>query len=104
TYPPSGPASLVESKADWIPLAFVGFTAALNLTIYGPRIKSLMFERVRQEKEASQNAYLGITINDPRRELNRSFSRAHAMSIHLNLVTIGATLWYGWRLASRLHF
>lgn len=36
--------------------------------------------------------------------LNRAFSRAHAMSIHLNLITIGATLWYGWQLASKLQF
>ena len=33
--------------------------------------------------------------------LNRAFSRAHAMSIHLNLITIGATVWYGMRLVSR---
>ena len=32
---------------------------------------------------------------------NRAFSRAHAMSIHLNLVAIGATIWYGFCLASR---
>ena len=33
---------------------------------------------------------------------NRAFRRVHAMSIHLNLVTVGATVWYGFRLASRL--
>ena len=38
------------------------------------------------------------------RKLNREFSRAHAMSIHLNLLTVGLTLWYGWRLASKLRF
>ena len=31
--------------------------------------------------------------------LLRDFSRNHAVSIHLNLLTIGATLWYGWCLA-----
>jgi hypothetical protein len=36
--------------------------------------------------------------------LNRSFSKIHAMSIHLNLITIIATLYYGWRLASRFKF
>ncbi|KAI1152303.1 hypothetical protein F4825DRAFT_450612 [Nemania diffusa] len=34
--------------------------------------------------------------------LRRSFSRNHAMSIHLNLLTIGAMLWWGWKLASSL--
>lgn len=35
--------------------------------------------------------------------LNRKFSKNHSMSIHLNLVSIGATLWYGWTLASRFN-
>lgn len=34
--------------------------------------------------------------------LNKAFRRSHAMSIHLNLVTIGALVIYGWRLALRL--
>ncbi|KAI1818251.1 hypothetical protein GGS20DRAFT_581669 [Poronia punctata] len=34
---------------------------------------------------------------------HRSFVRAHATSIHLNLLTIGATLWWGWKLASNLN-
>ena len=34
----------------------------------------------------------------------RGFSRNHAMSIHLNLMTIGSTLWYGWKLASQFSF
>lgn len=33
---------------------------------------------------------------------NRAFERVHAMSIHLNLVTVGATVWYGFGLALRL--
>jgi len=43
-------------------------------------------------------------VSEDRRLLNRAFSRAHAMSIHLNLITMGATLFYGWRLASKLKF
>ncbi len=38
------------------------------------------------------------------KRLNRSFSSAHAMSIHLNLISLGATLFYGWSLASRMKF
>ena len=49
----------------------------------------------------------GKKYNDPEsteemRVKNRAFSRAHAMSIHLNLVAIGATIWYGFLLASRM--
>lgn len=32
----------------------------------------------------------------------RAFSRAHAMCIHLNLLAVGATVWYGFRLSSRM--
>jgi hypothetical protein len=41
-------------------------------------------------------------ISDEMRAKNRAFSKAHAMSIHLNLLAIMATLWYGVRLASRM--
>jgi len=49
-------------------------------------------------------AQLKGTISDDMKILNRAFSRGHAMSIHLNLITIGATIWYGLRLASKLQF
>lgn len=57
--------------------------------------------------EATRNAKCQSDASDMSGEmtvLNRSFSRAHAMSIHLNLITIVATLWYGWRLGSFLRF
>ena len=34
--------------------------------------------------------------------IDRRFSRNHAMCIHLNLISIVATVWHGVRLASRL--
>ena len=49
----------------------------------------------------------GRKYNDPKvseemKVKNKAFSRAHAMSIHLNLLAMGATIWYGFRLASRM--
>jgi hypothetical protein len=41
-------------------------------------------------------------VSDDMQSLNGSFSRVHAMSIHLNLITIIATLFHGWPLSSRL--
>jgi hypothetical protein len=41
-------------------------------------------------------------VSEEMQGLNRSFSRAHAMSIHLNFITIIATLFHGWQLSSRL--
>lgn len=40
----------------------------------------------------------------PRKTVDRLFSKAHAMSIHLNLVTIAATLGYGLQLAARMRW
>lgn len=49
----------------------------------------------------------GKKFNDPElseemRVKNKAFSHNHAMSIHLNLLAVGATLWYGLRLASKI--
>ena len=34
--------------------------------------------------------------------LKKKFKTTHAMCIHLNLIGLGAQIWYTWRLASRL--
>ena len=41
-------------------------------------------------------------MSEAMRVKNRAFSHNHAMSIHLNMLAMGATLWYGLRLASRI--
>lgn len=48
TVPPYGPASLISSRGNWIPLAIAGSTAAINLLVYGPRTQKLMIERSHQ--------------------------------------------------------
>lgn len=119
TVPPYGPISMIKDKGNLISLSIAGVTAGLNLLIYGPRTKNLMIERIHQglflslaQEEtnvhiATRNANLQLgagTTSDEMQKLNRSFSRAHAMSIHLNLLTIGATLWCGWTLASKIRY
>jgi hypothetical protein len=42
--------------------------------------------------------------SDEMKAVMRRFSKAHGMSIHLNLITIIATVWYGFVLASKLSF
>lgn len=49
--------------------------------------------RVRSEKE---------NVSEEMRRISRHFSRNHAMSIHLNLIAILATIWYGFALASKV--
>lgn len=38
------------------------------------------------------------------KHVNKKFSRAHAMAIHLNAISIIATVWYGFSLATRIKF
>lgn len=41
-------------------------------------------------------------MTDEMKRINRSFSHHHAMTIHLNLMSMIATVWYGFSLASRI--
>jgi hypothetical protein len=50
TLPPHGPFSLIQHKSDWIPFAVSTFVSALNLTVFGPRTRKLMLDRVEQGK------------------------------------------------------
>lgn len=118
TSPPYGPLSLLQRKQDIGAFAVASFIALLNLFIFGPRTNQLMTNRAHQgmcqgkvnwllltENQATRDAktHTGSeTTSDEMTALNRRFSKAHAMSIHLNLVTIGATLWYGWQLSMRM--
>ncbi|EUC49615.1 hypothetical protein COCMIDRAFT_84112 [Bipolaris oryzae ATCC 44560] len=96
TRPPYGPFSSFGEPASCIPFAVAGVTGGLNFGLYGPRSRALMIERATKATRDSKS--------EEKLLLNKAFSRAHAISIHLNLVTIGATLWYGWQLASKLQF
>ncbi|KAI1371862.1 hypothetical protein F4677DRAFT_450041 [Hypoxylon crocopeplum] len=102
TIPPYGPLMLQAGKSNWIPFAIAGATALLNLVVYGPRTRQIMIDRIHQETRDVRKSNTPTEPSDDMRKLNRAFSRNHAMSIHLNLITIGATLWWGWKLALRL--
>ena len=71
---------------------------------YGPRMSGVMVERIHQETRDGRKHNEVVNQSKEMKAVNRRFSRAHAMTIHLNLLTIVCTLWYGASLASRLHF
>ncbi|CAI6340770.1 unnamed protein product [Periconia digitata] len=106
TIPPYGPLS--RGARDWrvfAPLIITGITAVLNLVYFGPKSSRLMMVRRFQSEMEARNGPEGNSSKSAEMEkLDRSFKRAHAMSIHLNAIAIGATLWYGWSLASHLRF
>ncbi|KAI1209334.1 uncharacterized protein F4807DRAFT_428038 [Annulohypoxylon truncatum] len=102
TIPPYGLLTLLESKANWIPFFIAGVTALLNMVVYGPRTRRMMIDRIRQETRDEEKSNNPIEPDGDMKALTRSFSHNHAMSIHLNLVSIGAMVWWAWKLASRL--
>ncbi|KAI1465353.1 uncharacterized protein F4812DRAFT_461661 [Daldinia caldariorum] len=92
-----------RGMGNWIPFAVAGVTALLNLMLYGPRTRQIMIQRIHQETRDGRKSNDPVEVGEEMGALNKAFSRNHAMSIHLNLITIGATLWWGWKLASRLN-
>jgi hypothetical protein len=128
TIPSQGLLTLTTNKAAGIPFTIAGVTTTLNLVIYGPQTRQIMIDRIRQGTSMpatlvvpeTYSADSGLTVwpetRDGQRQpadasneaspemqrLRRSFSHNHAMSIHLNLLAIGAMLWWGWKLASNL--
>ncbi|KAK0615369.1 hypothetical protein B0T17DRAFT_511140 [Bombardia bombarda] len=119
TFPPGGVASLARGgKSGWVPFVVAGVTAGLNLLVYGPRTRKVMLERagfletrdgVRRSRGNGDGdgdgegggGRLGEQGAEMQK-LNRAFSTTHAMSIHLNLISVVAMVFYGWRLALRL--
>lgn len=55
-----------------------------------------------QEEDGSEHGTGDAKPSEDMKRLNRVFSKNHAMSIHLNLITIGSVLFHGWILASSL--
>ena len=44
---PRGVLELTQSRADWLPFAVASIPSILNLTVYGPRTRSIMIERAQ---------------------------------------------------------
>ncbi|EDP51116.1 hypothetical protein KXW98_001417 [Aspergillus fumigatus] len=82
TRPPYSILSFSQHIWDSVPLIAVGVTGALNCSM--------------NEDNSS--------TTDPAKiqQANKTFSRNHAMSIHLNAIALVATVWYGFTLSSSL--
>ncbi|KAM0207216.1 hypothetical protein ACHAQI_007702 [Fusarium lateritium] len=101
TLPPYGPLSLIEHKSDWVPFAVSGVISGLNVMVFGPRTRKLMLDRVEQGTVDAKTANLEGQ-SSAMQVIKKRFVTSHAMCIHLNLIGLGAHLWYTWRLASRI--
>ncbi|AEO59347.1 hypothetical protein MYCTH_2128401 [Thermothelomyces thermophilus ATCC 42464] len=106
TFPPHGLSSLILRKGNWIPYAVAFGTALLNLVVYGPRTRRAMVNCIHQETRdtlhAGEESRVDREPSPDMQRLRKSFSRHHAMAIHINLISIGAMVFHGWRLGSKL--
>jgi hypothetical protein len=117
---------IVKIGPDAVLLGMAQVLAVANLFIYGPRTSTAMTEIIHQGQfvrsndfsETMERSFLHLNTDkrtetrDTRSSTNaikseemmncvRKFRLAHAMSIHLNLITIALSLWYGIRLAGK---
>ncbi|EMT60754.1 hypothetical protein FOC4_g10012037 [Fusarium odoratissimum] len=92
----------INLQKNLFPIFFQGQALLLFLTaITLPPTRQLMLDR------AEQGTLEGKTVEGPSsamEAIKKRFRTSHAMCIHLNLIGLGAHLWYTWRLASRLDF
>ncbi|KAK0751345.1 hypothetical protein B0T18DRAFT_361753 [Schizothecium vesticola] len=82
--------------ADGVLFAVAGVSAVGNLVVYEPRTRGAVDGRGREKGD--DTAQHGLEI----KRLKKEFSWNHAMTIHLNLVSVGAMVVYGWRLGGKL--
>ncbi|RMZ81117.1 hypothetical protein DV738_g2410, partial [Chaetothyriales sp. CBS 135597] len=94
THPPLSLVSLARDVPGFLSLAIVLLTDVMNWSVFGPKTLQIMAKDGRSYR-ASEG------MSDEMHILNRQFSHNHAMTIHLNAISMVATVFYGFRLAAR---
>ncbi|GFF35060.1 hypothetical protein IFM51744_04287 [Aspergillus udagawae] len=102
TRPPYSILSFSQHIWDSVPLIVVGVTGALNWLVFGPRATKTAFIRRALHESAMNEDSPNATDPAKLQQANKAFSRNHAMSIHLNAISLVATVWYGFSLSSSL--
>lgn len=109
TYPAGSLLALSGNSLDLTLLGVSLGMSGLNLLVYGPRTTNAM--QARNHQETRENLKLGASAELSKDKCSaemykakRLFSFNHAMSIHLNLLGLFATIAYGLSLSSRLSF
>ncbi|CAH0027651.1 unnamed protein product [Clonostachys rhizophaga] len=109
TVPSHGLLSLVEHKSSWIPLVIISYATALNVFLFHPRASRALsdlqlqsgFVNLRRSGIANTSGKASETepLNPNVAALEKSFRRNRAATVHLNIITVMATIWYGCGLA-----
>ncbi|RMD44746.1 hypothetical protein DV735_g322, partial [Chaetothyriales sp. CBS 134920] len=102
THPPLSLVSLARDVPGVVSLAIVLLTDVLNWSVFGPKTLRIMVDRAVQEAHDGRGYRVAEGMSAEMQLLNRQFSHNHAMAIHLNAISMVATVFYGFRLAARL--
>lgn len=85
-----------------VPLVTMFATGVANLVFVGPATTKCMRERKHQETRDGKKSYDPPPHSKEMQELNKKFSRLHGISSLVNIVSLVATIWYGFHLAARI--
>jgi len=103
SYPPQSLKSLARHWKEAIPIVATLAMSLLNVFIVGPKTQKAMIDRIHQETRDGRKYNDLENQSAEMKTINRQFKTVHAMSIHVNLIAIIATVWYGIVLGSKLN-
>ncbi|KAJ5182496.1 hypothetical protein N7492_000112 [Penicillium capsulatum] len=98
TRPPYSVLSLGQDAWGTTSLVVVLVTGTLNWFVFGPRTTTASFVRRALHENQDKSDDPDGRVN----RANRNFARNHAMAIHLNAISLVATIFYGFSFASSL--
>ncbi|KAL4781500.1 hypothetical protein BJX76DRAFT_15334 [Aspergillus varians] len=102
---PLGISGLLEPENHFkvlLPLATAFVTGLVNFAVLRKLTVDTMRERKHQETRDGKKSYDAPPHSKEMIALNKRFSRLHGLSSLINLVTIGATVFYGVVLSKKL--
>ncbi|KAL4980360.1 hypothetical protein BDW66DRAFT_54459 [Aspergillus desertorum] len=102
---PLGISGLLERDNQFsvlLPLATAFVTGLVNLSVLRKLTVDTMRERKHQETRDGKKSYDPPPHSKEMIALNKKFGRLHGLSSLVNLVTLGATIFYGVMLSRKL--
>lgn len=102
---PSSLSGCLAPENRWnvlVPLATNWVIAVVNLLYLGPQTTKVMRERKHQETRDGKKSYDQGPHSPEMERLNKKFGALHGASAGINLVGIGAIVWYGFYLGARM--
>lgn len=97
-FAPATPAASTNKLAAWLH-ATMFVTALANLVYIGPKTTEIMGIRKHQETRDGKKSYDNGPHSKEMQALNKQFAILHGVSTVVNLIGLGAMIWYGAVLA-----